>query len=131
MDKRLELALQHFEKALGTLREVVVLPEEPIVRDSVIMRFTYSFESGWKAGYRWLRARGMDVDEGAFEVIPELFKRRVITDATAWGEMRKMRNRVAHTYDEAVALQVAAFARADAVRLLDDLLATLKARADE
>jgi nucleotidyltransferase substrate binding protein (TIGR01987 family) len=128
MDKRLALALQHFEHALVTLREVVVLPEDAIVRDSVIMRFTYSFESGWKAGYRWLRARGVDVDEGAFEVIPELFKRRVITDASAWGEMR---NRVAHTYDQAVALQVAAFARADAVRLLDDLLVTLKARTDE
>jgi nucleotidyltransferase substrate binding protein (TIGR01987 family) len=95
------------------------------------MRFTYSFESGWKAGYRWLRARGVDVDEGAFEVIPELFKRRVITDATAWGEMRKMRNRVAHTYDESVAMQVAAFARTEALRLLDELLNTLRVRADE
>lgn len=131
MDKRLALALQHFEKALGTLREVLAQPEDAFIRDSVIMRFTYSFESGWKAGYRWLRARGVDVDEGAFEVIPEMFKRQLITDAAGWGEMRKMRNRTAHTYDEAVALQVAAFARGDGVRLLAELLAVLKARADE
>lgn len=131
MDKRLELALQHFEKALATLAEVAALPQDDIVRDSLIMRFTYSFESGWKAGYRWLRARGVDVDEGAYEVIPELFKRRLIPDAAAWGEMRKMRNRVAHTYDEAVAEQVAAFARSEGLSLLQQLLADLKARADE
>jgi nucleotidyltransferase substrate binding protein (TIGR01987 family) len=130
MDKRLELALQHFEKALGTLVEALAQPEDAFIRDSVIMRFTYTFESGWKAAYRWLRARGVDVDEGAFEVIPEMFKRQLITDAAAWGELRKMRNRTAHTYDEAVALQVAAFARADGVRLLAELLAVLKARAD-
>jgi hypothetical protein len=34
MDKRLALALQHFEQALRTLHEVAGLPEDPIVRDS-------------------------------------------------------------------------------------------------
>ena len=131
MDKRLELALQHFEKALATLQEVAALPEDPIVRDSLIMRFTFTFEAGWKAAYRWLRARDVDVDQGAYEVIPEAFKRRLIVDATGWGEMRKMRNRTAHTYDESVAQTVAAFARGDGLRLLTALLAVLKARADE
>lgn len=131
MDKRLELALQHFEQALRTLAEVAAMPEDPIVRDSVIMRFTYSFEAGWKAAYRWLRARGVDVDEGAYEVLPEAFKRRLITDAQAWGEMRKLRNRTAHTYDEAVARMVAGYARGEGLRLLTELLTVLKARADE
>lgn len=131
MDKRLELALQHFEQALRTLAEVAAMPEDPIVRDSVIMRFTYSFEAGWKAAYRWLRARGVDVDEGAYEVLPEAFKRRLITDAQAWGEMRKLRNRTAHTYDEAVARMVAGYARDEGLRLLTELLTVLKARADE
>lgn len=131
VDKRLALALQHFEQALRTLHEVALMPEEPVVRDSLIMRFTYSFEAGWKAVYRWLRARGVDVDEGAYEVLPEAFKRRLITDASAWGEMRKMRNRTAHTYDEAVAMVVAGFARSEGLRLLSELLDVLKARADE
>lgn len=131
MDKRLALALQHFEQALNTLREVAAMPETPVVRDSLIMRFTYSFEAGWKAAYRWLRARGVDVDEGAYEVIPEAFKRRLITDEQGWGEMRRARNRTAHTYDEAVARMVAGFARAQGVALLDDLLRVLKERADE
>lgn len=131
MDARFALALQHFEQALATLQEAMALPEDPFIRDSVIMRFTYAFEAGWKAGYRWLSARGLDVDEGAFEVIPELFKRRLITDAQAWGELRKMRNRTAHTYDEAVARLVAAFARTQALPLLQALRDELKARADD
>jgi nucleotidyltransferase substrate binding protein (TIGR01987 family) len=131
MDKRLALALLHFEQALNTLREVAAMPETSVVRDSLIMRFTYSFEAGWKAAYRWLRARGVDVDEGAYEVIPEAFKRRLITDEQGWGEMRRARNRTAHTYDEAVARLVAGFARAQGLALLGDLLRVLKERADE
>jgi uncharacterized protein with HEPN domain len=73
----------------------------------------------------------VDVDEGAYEVIPEAFKRRLLTDQQAWGEMRKARNRTAHTYDEAVARLVAGFARAQGAALLADLLRTLKERANE
>lgn len=131
MEHRFALALGHFEQALNTLREVAAMPETPVVRDSLIMRFTYSFEAGWKAVYRWLRARGVEVDEGAYEVIPEAFKRRLITDAEGWGEMRKARNRTAHTYDEAVARMVAGFARGQGAALLAELLRTLKERADE
>jgi len=130
-DRRLALALQHFEQALTRLLEVAALPETDIVRDSLIKRFEFSFEAGWKAAYRWLRARGVDVDEGAFEVLPEAYKRRLITDAAGWGEMRKHRNRTAHTYDEAVAIAVAGFARSTAAPLLAELLQVLKERADE
>ena len=75
MEKRLELALMHFGQALQRLQEVVALPEDLIVRDALIKRFEFTFEAGWKAAYRWLRARGDDVDEGAYEVLPEAFKR--------------------------------------------------------
>lgn len=131
MDKRLALALQHFEQALARLQEVVALPEDLIVRDALIKRFEFTFEAGWKAAYRWLRSRGVDVDEGAFEVIPEAFKRRLIVDEAGWGAMRKYRNRTAHTYDEAVAIDVAAFARGPGLALLAELLRVLKERADE
>ncbi len=131
MEQRFALALGHFEQALDRLREVVVLPEDDIVRDSMIKRFEFSFEAGWKAAYRWLRARGIDVDESAYEVIPLAFKHRLIVDEAGWGAMRKARNQTAHTYDQELARQVAAFARASAVGLLDELLKVLKERADD
>lgn len=131
MDQRFALALGHFEQALDRLREVVALPEDDIVRDSMIKRFEFSFEAGWKAAYRWLRARGIDVDEAAYAVIPQAFKHRLIVDEAGWGAMRKARNQTAHTYDQELARQVAAFARGSALGLLDELLKVLKERADD
>lgn len=131
MEQRFALALGHFEQAVDRLREAVALPEDDIVRDSMIKRFEFSFEAGWKAAYRWLRARGIDADESAYAVIPQAFKHRLIVDEAGWGAMRKARNQTAHTYDPQLARQVAAFARGSALGLLDDLLAVLKERADD
>jgi nucleotidyltransferase substrate binding protein (TIGR01987 family) len=131
VDDRFQLALDHFAKALARLQEALAQPEDEFMRDAVIQRFEFTFEAGWKAAYRWLRARGVDVDEGAHEVIPEAFKRRLIADEAGWGQMRKFRNLTSHTYNQTTAIQVAAFVRADGVRVLGDLLDELKARADE
>ena len=80
--ERFLLALQHFDKALARLHEVLAEPTETaIVRDALIQRFEFTFEAAWKAAYRWLRARGNDVDEEAAAVIPEAFARRLIAGA--------------------------------------------------
>lgn len=130
-DSRFTLALGMFEKALARLHEVLQEPETTIVRDALIQRFEFTFEAGWRAAYRWLRARGADVAEEAFAVLPRAFANRLIADEGAWNEMRKYRNLTSHTYQEKLAIEVAAFVRASGVQSLDDLLATLKARSDE
>lgn len=127
--ERFELALSHFEKALSRLNEVLAEPTETsIVRDSIIQRFEFTFESSWKAMYRWLRARGNDLDEEASATIPAAFARRLILAEKGWGDMRKFRNKTSHTYDEALAIEVAAFVRHEAVPLFEALLLTLKER---
>ena len=126
---RFALALGHFEKALDRLKEVLAEPiETTIVRDALIQRFKFTFEAAWKAMYRWLRARGNDVDEEAAAVIPEAFARRLITDEKGWGQMRKFRNKTSHTYDEAIAIEVAAFVRQSSLPLFSAVLATLRER---
>jgi nucleotidyltransferase substrate binding protein (TIGR01987 family) len=126
---RFALALGHFEKALDRLKEVLAEPiETTIVRDALIQRFEFTFEAAWKAMYRWLRARGNDVDEEAAAVIPEAFARRLITDEKGWGQMRKFRNKTSHTYDEAIAIEVAAFVRQSSLPLFSAVLATLRER---
>lgn len=57
-DERFKLALDHFEKALARLHEVLAQPENEFIRDATIQRFEFTFEAAWKAMYRWLRARG-------------------------------------------------------------------------
>ncbi|WP_374595093.1 HI0074 family nucleotidyltransferase substrate-binding subunit [Aquabacterium sp.] len=131
IDDRLLMAMNHFERALSRLNEVLAMPENDVVRDSIIQRFEFTFEAGWKAAYRWLRARGNDVDEEAYSVIPEAFKRRLIVDEAGWGQMRKYRNLTSHTYNQTLAIEVAAFVRATGAALLGSLLATLQERAGE
>ena len=131
MDDRFTVALSHFERALTRLHEALAEPESDFLRDAVIQRFEFTFEAAWKAMYRWLRARGVDVDEDAYSVIPESFKRRLITDAKAWGDLRKYRNQTSHTYNEMLAIEVAAFVRADGVVAFDALRQTLRERCDE
>lgn len=130
-DARFELALGAFVKALARLKEVLAENETAIVRDALIQRFEFTFEAAWRAAYRWLRARDVPVGEEAFAVLPRALALGLIADGEGWTEMRQKRNLTSHTYDEALAVQVAAFVRAEAVALFDALLATLQARADE
>ena len=125
-DERFKLARDHFERALARLHDVLAQPENEFIRDAVIQRFEFTFEAAWKAMYRWLRARGIDLDEDAYSTIPESFKRRLITDETRWGEMRKYRNLTSHTYNLPLAIEVAAFVRADGVAALDALAQALR-----
>lgn len=128
-DERFTLALDHFERALARLHEVLAQPENEFIRDATIQRFEFTFEAAWKAMYRWLRARGVDVDEDAYSSLPEAFKRQLITDEKRWGEMRKYRNLTSHTYNEPLAIEVAAFVRTDAAPTLDVLAQALRDRA--
>lgn len=131
IDDRFQLSLDHFGRAVTRLQEALAQPQSEFVRDSVIQRFEFSFEAGWKAAYRWLRARDNDLDEEAYVVIPEAFKRRLISDEQGWGRMRKYRNLTSHTYNEALADEVAQFIRQTGAPLLAALHALLQERADE
>ena len=127
-DERFTLALEHFERALTRLHEVLAQPENEFIRDATIQRFEFTFEAAWKAMYRWLRARGVDVDEDAYSSIPEAFKRRLITDEKRWGEMRRYCNLTSHTYNLPLAIEVAAFVRSDVAPTLDALAQALRER---
>ena len=131
MDKRFELSLQDFASALARLHEAIDLDETTIVRDALIQRFEFTFETGWKAAYRWLAARGVALDAEAFVVLKRAFANRLVVDESAWSDIRKYRNLTSHTYKEKLAVEVAAFVRAVAVGQFDELLATLRARAEE
>jgi nucleotidyltransferase substrate binding protein (TIGR01987 family) len=130
-DARFALALEAYAKALARLRDVLRENETDIVRDALIQRFEFTFEAGVKACRRWLLARGASVAEEAFAVLPRAFANGLIEDEATWAEMRQRRNQTSHTYDEALAVEVAAFVRAAAVPAFEALLAALQRRADE
>ena len=55
--ERLNERLQAAEKALRTLREILKEPTSEVIRDAAILRFTYTFETVWKAAQLYLAER--------------------------------------------------------------------------
>lgn len=121
--------VEYYERALERLREVLELDESSFVRDSIIKRFELTFEMAWKAMYRWLRAKDVEIVEESFEVIPRAFNAGLIDDDAAWTEIRKARNKTSHTYDEKKAIEVSAFIRARAVPAFSSLAQRLRTEA--
>lgn len=100
--ERLEIA----QKALVTLRELLVEPEpSKVVRDAAIQRFEYTVEAVWKAAQRYLRdAEG--VEAGSPKRVVRAFREvGILTDheATLALEMVDDRNLTVHTYNEVLA----------------------------
>ena len=131
MERRFELALRDFESALSRLHEALGLDQTEIVRDALIKRFEFTFETSWKAMHRWLAARGVQVDAEAFAVLKRAFANSLVQDEGLWNDVRRYRNLTSHTYREKLAAEVATFIRTDAVDAFDGALATLRARAEE
>ena len=48
-EERFRERLQGVVDSVGRLRQVVVLPDSDVVRDSTIQRFEFTFEVTWKA----------------------------------------------------------------------------------
>lgn len=129
--ERFVQAMTAFTKARARLHDVLQQQEDEYIRDAVIQRFEFTFETAWKAAYRWLRDRGEPVNESAHSVLPKAVANGLILDAAGWDEMRLRRNQTSHTYDEPLALDVAAFVRSRAPALFDELLQQLRDRAEE
>lgn len=125
-DKRFALQVGLFERALARLDEAVSMTETAIVRDALIKRFEFTFEMAWKSMYRWLRFKGVDIPEEAFEVIPRAFKAGLIDDDASWTKIRRARNLTAHLYDEKKAIEVAVEIRAEAAPRFTELLDRLR-----
>lgn len=128
---RFHQALTAFTKARARLHEVLQQDENEFMRDAVIQRFEFTFETAWKAAYRWLRDRGEPVNESAHSVLPRALANGLILDVAGWDELRLRRNQTSHTYDESLALDVSSFVRARAPALFDELLQQLRNRANE
>lgn len=126
---RFDLQLEHFQKSLARLKEALAEDETSFVRDSIIKRFEVTFEMAWKTVYRYLLDKGERLAPTAWDVIPKAFQYTLIEDADLWNEMRAFRNDTSHEYNEAKAIEIAAFVRAGGVQALEKLEAEMQSRA--
>ena len=104
LTRRLRLA----RRALGTLREVLAEPKNPITRDAAIQRFEYSFETSWRAAQLHLReTEGLDPGSPA-AIVRGAHAAGVLDEASArlGLEMVRDRNLTVHTYSEPLADEI-------------------------
>lgn len=97
-------------KALQSLREVLALEEDDIIRDSAIKRFEFTYSLCIKFMQRQLEDMMLERDEIDKMTFPDMIRtaaeKGLIDDPVIWFEYRKKRNITAHAYDEEKAEEV-------------------------
>jgi nucleotidyltransferase substrate binding protein (TIGR01987 family) len=122
------LELRKFDDALATLEESAAENETRQARDSLLLRYVYTFEMAWQAMRLVLADKGdMETPRVAFSTLETAFATNMIGDAALWKEIREARNAVVHAYDEDEAIALAAFVRSRALPELKKLAAELRA----
>lgn len=110
----MSLDLTSFQKALSSLKKAInrsqTAPNDEELRDSVILRFGYTYERSWKMLKRQLEAEvppPTEIDTMSFK---DLFRegavRGFIVNPEAWLEYREKRSITSHTYDKEKATEV-------------------------
>lgn len=70
-----QLGLRNLADALQTLTEQAQEPESRMARDSLLLRFVYTFEMCWQAMHHILRERGdEETPKVAFAVLKTAFR---------------------------------------------------------
>lgn len=126
--ERLAQQQAYFMKALVRLQEALAEPESSFVRDSIVKRFEMAFEMAWKTMFRFLVDKGERIAPKAWDVLPVAFESLLIEDAALWDRMRQYRNDTSHEYNEAKAVEIAAFVRAQGAAELERFAAAMARR---
>jgi nucleotidyltransferase substrate binding protein (TIGR01987 family) len=78
--------------------------DNDLIQMALIKSFEMTFELSWKTMKDYLKYNGIDMKLPR-EVIKQAFANDIITDGQLWIDMLEDRNLMAHTYDEARALE--------------------------
>ncbi len=127
----LEKIISQFEKAYRRLVEaiqkendVLFKNEYPILRDSIIQRFEFTFELSWKTLKKYLKEDGITCYSPK-ECIKEALKSNIINNEDKWLEILKARNLSSHTYNEEMADEICELIKKSYV-IFDSLIKALK-----
>jgi nucleotidyltransferase substrate binding protein (TIGR01987 family) len=105
--ERLEFFVEKLGRALDRLDEALAEPGEGIVIDATIQRFEFTFELLWKTLKRALEEAGRRPSGTPRDVLSFGWQDDWLDgDERLWIGMLADRNRTAHVYDEAEALEI-------------------------
>jgi nucleotidyltransferase substrate binding protein (TIGR01987 family) len=124
---RTQLELRKFTDAVATLKEAAAEDESRQARDSLLLRYVYTFEMAWQTMRLVLDDRGdTETPRVAFATLETAFQVGMIHDPALWKRLREARNAVVHAYDEDKAIALAAIVRSDGLPTFERLLAQLQ-----
>jgi nucleotidyltransferase substrate binding protein (TIGR01987 family) len=102
---RWQQRFQNLRKAFSQLeRGLAIEHPSDIERQGIIQSFEFSFELSWKTLKDYLEAQGVTC-QFPREVIKKAFHHQIIGEGELWLDMLGKRNLLAHTYDEALAME--------------------------
>ena len=123
----LNLLLRKGHQALKALEEAIATDDgDKKSRDSLLLSFIFTFEMAIKCLRAALAARGVSTPDYAVAVLKTGFQAELIDDPATWDALREYRNSVSHAYNEALAIEIAAYVRQHAVVLVKKLLLRLE-----
>lgn len=101
--KKIEYNIRQYKNALKTLEKAIKETNyNEYVRDAVIQRFEYTYETAWKATKAVLSYQGIELRHPR-EIFSEAFSSGWIDHPEHWDAMIEDRNLTTHTYKERTA----------------------------
>lgn len=110
-DIRWKQRFNNYLRAFQRLQEAVELAHERELTDleqqGLIQSFEFTHELAWNVLKDYLEYKGIMGLIGSRDTTREAFKRGLIEQGEEWMEMILARNKTSHTYDSAIAQEVA------------------------
>lgn len=111
LDIRWKQRLQNYALALRRLREAVELSRAraltPLEQQGLIQAFEFTHKLAWNVMRDYLAYQGTPDIGGSRDAARAAFAQGLVTDGEGWMEMIKSRNQTLHTYNQAVADEIA------------------------
>jgi nucleotidyltransferase substrate binding protein (TIGR01987 family) len=111
-DIRWHQRLANFEKAFARLAAAVELasqrPLSDLEKQGLIQAFEFTHELAWNVMKDYFAWQGTVDITGSRDATRESFSKGLLADGEGWMEMIRSRNQTSHTYNEAVANEIAA-----------------------
>lgn len=103
---KLSVTTKEFSRAVLRLEQAIAQPKNEFIRDSVIQRFEFSVELGWKTAKKIMGT----TTSAPKDVVREMGQSHYIEEVELWLKAIDMRNLSSHTYKEDLAEKVFSFA---------------------
>jgi nucleotidyltransferase substrate binding protein (TIGR01987 family) len=111
VDVRWKQRLANYRKALQRLDQAVLLMRQrglsELERQGLIQAFEFTHELAWNVMKDWFEYQGNSEISGSRDATREAFRRGLLEDGETWMQMLRSRNQSSHTYNLAVAEEIA------------------------